>query len=115
VSTLEPEEVVTAVVEDGRVNGTEKTLEVVEVQQEQQGQEREQGDADDAAALSLEERVAQLELRVTDVEENLEVGTSLSIKPMAVTTTLQILAAAAEVVVTIQRQEERTNLAKPDP
>jgi hypothetical protein len=34
---------------------------------------------------------------------------------MAVTTTLQILAAAAEVVVTIQRQEERTNLAKPEP
>jgi hypothetical protein len=66
VNTLEPEEAVTAVVEDGTVNGT-KTLEVVEeVQQEQQGQEPEQGDADDAAALSLEERVAQYEVRVTD-------------------------------------------------
>jgi hypothetical protein len=66
VNTLEPEEAVTAVVEDGTVNGTEKTLEVVEVQQEQQGQEPEQGDPDDAAALSLEERVAQYEVRVTD-------------------------------------------------
>jgi hypothetical protein len=74
---LEPEEVVTAVVEDGTVNATEEALEGVEVQQEQQGQEPEQSDAGDAAALSLEEKVAQLEVRVTDPEENMEVGTSL--------------------------------------
>jgi hypothetical protein len=66
VSTLEPEKVVTAVVEDGTVNATEETLEVVEVQQEQQRQEPERGDAGDAAALSLEEKVAQYEVRVTD-------------------------------------------------
>jgi hypothetical protein len=67
VSTLEPEKVVTAVVEDGTVNATEETLDVVEeVQQEQQRQEPEQGDAGDAAALSLEEKVAQYEVRVTD-------------------------------------------------
>jgi hypothetical protein len=66
VSTLEPEEVVTAVVEDGTVNATEETLDVVKVQQEQQRQEPEQGDAGDAAALSLEEKVAQYEVRVTD-------------------------------------------------
>jgi hypothetical protein len=67
VSTLEPDEVVTAVVEDGIVNATEETLEVLEeVQQEQQRQEPEQGDAGDAAALSLEEKVAHYEVRVTD-------------------------------------------------
>ena len=64
---MEPEEVVTAVVEDGTVNATEETLDVVEeVQQEQQGQGPEQGDAGDATALSLEEKVAQYEVRVTD-------------------------------------------------
>jgi hypothetical protein len=63
---LEPE-VVTAVVEDGPVNATEETLDVVEEeQQEQHRQESEQGDASDAAALSLEEKVAQYEVRVTD-------------------------------------------------
>jgi hypothetical protein len=64
---LEPEEVVTAVVEDGTVNATEETPEVVEeAQQEQQRHEPEQGDAGDAEALSLEEKVAQYEVRVTD-------------------------------------------------
>lgn len=67
MSTLEPEEAVTAVVEDGTVNGTEKTLEVVEeAQQEQQRREPEQGDAGDAPALSLEEKGPQYEVRVTD-------------------------------------------------
>ena len=66
MSTLEPEEVVTAVVEDGAVDATEETLELVKEQQEQHRQEPEQGDAGDAAALSLEEKVAQYEVRVTD-------------------------------------------------
>lgn len=66
MSTLEPEEVVTAAVEDEAVNATEETLGVVKDQQEQHRQEPEQGDAGDAAALSLEEKVAQYEVRVTD-------------------------------------------------
>ena len=66
MSTLEPEEVVTAVVKDGAVNATEEILEVVKEEQEQHREEPEQGDAGDAAALSLQEKVAQYEVRVTD-------------------------------------------------
>jgi hypothetical protein len=96
VSTLEPEEVVTAVVEDGTVNATDEVIDAIT---EEAGEEAitilpapvtppmpDEGGAGanetaevgaGAAGAGLEQRITDLENRVQTLEENVQVGTSL--------------------------------------